>query len=269
MAHQALPEIYSAADALILASSREGWANVLLEAMACGTPVVASDVWGTKEAIGAPEAGILMGDRSADGIAEGVRRLFAALPESRQHAPLCRTLQLECDDTGSTGSLHRDHRRPASPASDPANGMMRPPRTLLHVFPTFAVGGAQMRFVQLANYFGRSYRHLIVSMNGKVDAFGLLSDDLDVRLLDIPVEHGKTGANLKAFRRVLKDLRPDLLVTSNWGSIEWALANWGGLSPHLHMEDGFGSDEVARQLPAPGMDAPPGLTPLDRQCCRP
>ncbi len=32
---------YSAADVLILASSREGWPNVLLESMACGTPVVA------------------------------------------------------------------------------------------------------------------------------------------------------------------------------------------------------------------------------------
>ncbi|MDO8932730.1 MAG: glycosyltransferase, partial [Rhodocyclaceae bacterium] len=41
--------LYSAADCLVLASSREGWANVLLEAMACGTPVVATNVWGTPE----------------------------------------------------------------------------------------------------------------------------------------------------------------------------------------------------------------------------
>jgi glycosyltransferase involved in cell wall biosynthesis len=87
--HHSLPDIYSAADALVLASSREGWANVLLEAMACGTPVVASDVWGTKEAVGTPDAGILMRERSADGIAAGVRSLFASPPHrsaTRRHA---------------------------------------------------------------------------------------------------------------------------------------------------------------------------------------
>jgi len=85
----ALPDIYSAADALVLASSREGWANVLLEAMACGTPVVASDVWGTKEVVCAPEAGVLMRERSADGVTDGVRDLFAAPPNrsaTRCHA---------------------------------------------------------------------------------------------------------------------------------------------------------------------------------------
>ena len=44
-------------------------------------------------------------------------------------------------------------------------------------------------------------------------------------------------------------LHPDLLVTSNWGSIEWALARIGTGVPHLHMEDGFGPEERARQLP--------------------
>ncbi|MBL8306699.1 MAG: glycosyltransferase, partial [Rubrivivax sp.] len=50
---------YSAADALVLASSREGWANVLLESMACGTPVVATRIWGTPEVV-TPESGSLL-----------------------------------------------------------------------------------------------------------------------------------------------------------------------------------------------------------------
>ena len=84
-----LPEIYNAIDALVLASSREGWANVLLEAMACGTPVVASAVWGTPEVVSAPPAGVLMKTLDAEGVAEGVRHLFGKYPDraaTRRHA---------------------------------------------------------------------------------------------------------------------------------------------------------------------------------------
>jgi len=72
-----LAKVYRAMDALVLASSREGWANVLLEAMACGTPVVASAVWGTPEVVADPAAGVLIRNIDADGVAEGVGRLFA------------------------------------------------------------------------------------------------------------------------------------------------------------------------------------------------
>jgi glycosyltransferase involved in cell wall biosynthesis len=76
-----LRDHYGAADALVLASSREGWANVLLESMACGTPVVASRVYGTPEVVAAPAAGVLMAERSASGVAHAVRSLRADYPD--------------------------------------------------------------------------------------------------------------------------------------------------------------------------------------------
>jgi teichuronic acid biosynthesis glycosyltransferase TuaC len=79
--HDQLAEIYSGADALVLASSREGWPNVLLEAMACGTPVVASNIWGNPEVVTRPEAGVLMAERSARGVAAAVDHLFKNLPD--------------------------------------------------------------------------------------------------------------------------------------------------------------------------------------------
>jgi teichuronic acid biosynthesis glycosyltransferase TuaC len=81
--HDRLQRVYAAADALVLASSREGWPNVLLEAMACGTPVVATNVWGNPEVVAVPEAGRLMASRSAEGVADAVGVLFADLPERR------------------------------------------------------------------------------------------------------------------------------------------------------------------------------------------
>ena len=68
---------YSAADALILASSREGWANVLLESMACGTPVVATRIWGTPEVVAHDAVGLLVDQRSAEGLAAAVLKLLA------------------------------------------------------------------------------------------------------------------------------------------------------------------------------------------------
>jgi glycosyltransferase involved in cell wall biosynthesis len=78
--HRELPNFYTAADALVLASSREGWANVLLEAMACGTPVVASDIPGNPEVVQSREAGLIMPANTPRGIADGVQALFADLP---------------------------------------------------------------------------------------------------------------------------------------------------------------------------------------------
>jgi len=80
IAQGGLREYYTACDATVLASSREGMANVLLESLACGCPVVATDVWGNPEVISKPAAGTLIQDRSAAGIAGGVRRLFASPP---------------------------------------------------------------------------------------------------------------------------------------------------------------------------------------------
>ena len=80
VAQDQLFRYYSAADVMVLASSREGWANVLLESMACGTPVVASNVWGTPEVVRSSVAGKLLADRDPASLADAVRDVLAAPP---------------------------------------------------------------------------------------------------------------------------------------------------------------------------------------------
>jgi glycosyltransferase involved in cell wall biosynthesis len=72
-----LARIYSAADLLVLASSREGWPNVILEAMACGTPVVATNVGGVPEIVTDPRAGSIAPSRTGPAIAAEIRRLLS------------------------------------------------------------------------------------------------------------------------------------------------------------------------------------------------
>ena len=123
------------------------------------------------------------------------------------------------------------------------------PPLLLHVFPTFAVGGAQMRFAALANHFGPAWRHTVIAMDGNTACRERLRPDLDLRFPAVEIRKGDTLANVRHFRRVLTGLRPDVLVTYNWGSIEWAMANALVGRRHVYIEDGFGPEERSRQLP--------------------
>jgi glycosyltransferase involved in cell wall biosynthesis len=75
-----LPEIYTAADLLLLVSTHEGWPNVLLESMACGTPVVVSPMDGIADIVGASEAGRILADVTASGLAAAIRELLTAPP---------------------------------------------------------------------------------------------------------------------------------------------------------------------------------------------
>ena len=70
--NEELPAWYSAADLSCLPSAGEGQPNVVLESMACGTPVVGTRVGGTPELITSPEFGILI-EREVDGLAAAIQ----------------------------------------------------------------------------------------------------------------------------------------------------------------------------------------------------
>ncbi|MGH8124553.1 MAG: glycosyltransferase [Rhodanobacteraceae bacterium] len=79
--HEELCRYYNAADAMVLASSREGMPNVVLESLACGTPVVAAPFESATELISVPETGEIAESRTAEAIASAWRRLQARQTE--------------------------------------------------------------------------------------------------------------------------------------------------------------------------------------------
>lgn len=135
---------------------------------------------------------------------------------------------------------------PISAADVPLTSAAAP--TLLHIFSTFAVGGPQRRFVQLANRFGARFHHLVRAMDGRTDAAALLDAASSTEVQPLGFPRGNTLANIRGARRVLAEVRPDVLVTYNWGATEWAAAAYRRPVRHIHIEDGFGPEEAHKQL---------------------
>ncbi|HEU0097938.1 MAG TPA: glycosyltransferase [Allosphingosinicella sp.] len=75
-----MPGLLAAADLMLLPSEREGLANVWIEALACGTPILIADVGGAREVLDRPEAGRVV-DRDPASIAAAAREMLASPPE--------------------------------------------------------------------------------------------------------------------------------------------------------------------------------------------
>jgi glycosyltransferase involved in cell wall biosynthesis len=104
----------------------------------------------------------------------------------------------------------------------------------------------------LANALGPGFGHVVISGDCNRDSAELVDRQVQLRLHPINVRKGNgiSLTNLRVFRSVLRHERPDLLLTYNWGAIEWALADRiRPICPHLHVVDGFGPEEALAQLP--------------------
>lgn len=78
--HHKLPRIFAAADIMALPSESEGLANAWVEALACGTPLVITDVGGARELLDRPEAGRIV-ERTPEAIADAIHATLADPPD--------------------------------------------------------------------------------------------------------------------------------------------------------------------------------------------
>lgn len=116
---------------------------------------------------------------------------------------------------------------------------------LLHVFPTFDVGGVQLRMSGVLGALGGRFRHTVVALDGRTGCRARLDAGLAVAFPAADVGAGDPLTRLRRIRGFLAGAGADMLLTYNWGAMEWALANaLGGFVPHIHFESGFGPEEA-------------------------
>ncbi|MCF8474588.1 MAG: glycosyltransferase family 4 protein [Emcibacter sp.] len=122
---------------------------------------------------------------------------------------------------------------------------------IFHVIPSFSHGGVPIRISYLMNHFGKKARHSILATNGDYACSSRLSDSVDYSIPDIKnAAHGNILSRILQYRKILHHLKPDLLLTYNWGSTEWALAHsFKPTCRHFHLESGFGPEEAESTLP--------------------
>jgi glycosyltransferase involved in cell wall biosynthesis len=94
--HDEVPALYAGADAFCLPSFAEGLPTVLIEAMACGLPVVATNVMGTAELVEDGVSGYVVPPARPDRIAAALRAL-AEDPELRARTGAAGRARVERD----------------------------------------------------------------------------------------------------------------------------------------------------------------------------
>jgi glycosyltransferase involved in cell wall biosynthesis len=123
------------------------------------------------------------------------------------------------------------------------------PRHLLHIFASFGYGGVPIRICEVINGLPAGFRHTVVALDACVDAGKRLEPHVDVAFRDLALPKYNLPRGLVQVRDLLREERPDLLLTYNWGAVECALANrLFGVCDHIHFESGFGSEEGNGQL---------------------
>jgi len=122
---------------------------------------------------------------------------------------------------------------------------------IFHVIPSFAHGGVPIRISYLMNHFGPLARHSLLSTDKNYACTTRLNDHVTYTIPEIgTADQGNILTRIWHYRKILQEIKPDLLLTYNWGSTEWALA--GSIKPiyrHYHLESGFGPEEAFGTIP--------------------
>jgi glycosyltransferase involved in cell wall biosynthesis len=103
-----IPKFLATLDVAVLPSRAEGMSNAILEYMAAGRPIVATDVGGTRELIRASETGELVAPESPDALADAVLTLLDNPEKAKSIARNARKIVQADHSMTSAATRHMD-----------------------------------------------------------------------------------------------------------------------------------------------------------------
>jgi glycosyltransferase involved in cell wall biosynthesis len=113
-----LPKYYSQCDVMCLGSVEEGLALVLVQAAACGLPIVCTTNTGGMEIVGDNECGIVVPIRSPDAMAEAFRTMYEDRSRARAMGDAARRKVEEHFSWSAYGDRAMEHYRRICAARD-------------------------------------------------------------------------------------------------------------------------------------------------------
>jgi glycosyltransferase involved in cell wall biosynthesis len=119
---------------------------------------------------------------------------------------------------------------------------------ILHAFSSFEMGGAQARFIQVYEQWPEGDEHIVIAMDNCFDAMDRIADRTRITTQPFAAKKGKFLNNIRSIRELLFTFKPDVLVSYNWGAIEWVLASIGLKIRSFHVEEGFSVMESNRRF---------------------
>jgi len=143
-------------------------------------------------------------------------------------------------------SVKEPRAAPARPGGQDPSGT---PLHVVHVFPNFGAGGAQMRTIALIHHLGRAFRHTILA----IDDFLGAASRLDESRADVRFERAERGRWGPLYPLYLggkiKRMRPDVVLAYNWGSIDAVVGcTLRGVGPRVQVMDGVQNEELEVEL---------------------
>jgi L-malate glycosyltransferase len=127
---------------------------------------------------------------------------------------------------------------------------VKSPMHILHIFSTFDVGGTETRTCNIINRIGSRFRHTLLIENKEAcSALQLIDPTIDFSRNTLETIPANPVSKWRLFRKTLKAVSPDLVITYCWGTSDWVIANsMYRIAPHIHNEEGFFDETPEKQL---------------------